>query len=161
MESAAIRTRLEAALHRLLQEDRYLLENDLSERCIASRLAMYLQESLPEYNVDVEYNRDAAEPKRLDIPEGCANRQDEHGRGLVVPDVVVHRRGRDGPNILVLEVKKTSNPESFGCDRERIRALRARNSGTGVAPSSTARPGRGSNLAPGSRNGLWTERANL
>jgi len=41
-----------------------------------------------------------------------------------VPDVIVHRRGHDGPNILVLELKKTTNPEPRDCDRERIRALR-------------------------------------
>jgi hypothetical protein len=48
---------LERALRRLLEDDRHLLENDLSERCIAARLAMYLHEGFPEHDVDVEYNR--------------------------------------------------------------------------------------------------------
>ena len=44
----------------------------------------------------------------------------------MVPDVIVHRRGHDGPNILVLELKKTTNPERRGTrDRERVRAFRA------------------------------------
>jgi len=50
-------------------------------------------------------SRDADTPKRLDLQEDCANYRDEHGESLVVPDVIVHRRGPEGPNILVLEVK--------------------------------------------------------
>ena len=57
----------------LAENDQYLLENDLGERCIASRLAMYLQQEFPEYSVDVEYNRDGVVPKRLQLPEDCAN----------------------------------------------------------------------------------------
>ena len=37
----------------------------------------------------------------------------EHGEALAVPDVIVHRRGQDGPNVLVLELKKTSNPAGW------------------------------------------------
>lgn len=105
------------------ENDRHLLEFNLSERCIASRLALYLQDEFPEFNVDIEYNRDGATPKRLGLPEGCAN-FNEDGEALVVPDVIVHRRGHAGPNVLVLELKKTTNPEPRDCDRERVRALR-------------------------------------
>jgi hypothetical protein len=70
-------------------------------------------------------SRDADTPKRLDLQEDCANYRDEHGESLVVPDVIVHRRGPEGPNILVLEVKKTSNPVPRDCDRARIHAFLA------------------------------------
>lgn len=83
-----------------------------------------LQNEFPEFNVDVEYNRDGEPPKRLGLPPDCANFNEE-GEALVVPDVIVHRRGHDGPNILVLELKKTTNREPRNCDRERVRALRA------------------------------------
>jgi hypothetical protein len=43
MEEQEVRKRLQAALDLALEYDLYLLEHDLSERCIASRLAMYLQ----------------------------------------------------------------------------------------------------------------------
>ena len=125
MEPARTRALLEDALRRIVCDDRHLLENDLSERCIAARLAMYLQQVFPEHSVDVEYNRDGADPKMLNIPEGCANYHDRRGRAFVVPDVIVHRRGRNGPNLLVLELKKTSNPDGAGCDRMRVRAFRA------------------------------------
>ena len=41
-----------------------------------------------------------------------------------MPDVIVHSRGPEGPNILVLELKKTSNPEGHDCDFRRVEALR-------------------------------------
>jgi hypothetical protein len=124
MERDDVRRRLEAALQRLVASDAYLLTHDLGERCIASRFAMYLQETFPEHAVDAEYNRAGDTPKRLRLLEDCANYRNEHGESLVVPDVIVHRRGRDGPNILVLEVKKTSNPAPRNCDRARIQAFR-------------------------------------
>lgn len=43
MEAEDVRRKLDWALEAFLQEDRHLLENDLGERCIAARLAFYLQ----------------------------------------------------------------------------------------------------------------------
>jgi hypothetical protein len=88
-------------------------------------LAFYLQIEFPELSVDVEYNRDGATPRRLGLPEACANYLNSDGEALVVPDVIVHQRGHEGPNILVLEVKKTTNREPRDCDRARVSALRA------------------------------------
>jgi hypothetical protein len=119
-----VKNRVEAALAVFEEEDYHLLEHDLSERCISARVAMYLQELFPDYSVDVEYNRAGETPKRLNLPEHCANYVDEQGRALVVPDVIIHRRGAEGPNLLAIEVKKTSNPDGSACDRERIQALR-------------------------------------
>lgn len=127
MERELVRARLERARDRLEQNDAYLLQNDLSERCIASRLAMYLREEFtePELSVDVEYNRHGDTPKRLGLPEECANYRNADGESLVVPDVIVHQRGRPGPNVLVLEMKKTTNPVPRDCDARRVDAFRA------------------------------------
>jgi hypothetical protein len=125
MEREDVRARLDGALARLVAQDAYLFANNLGERCIVARLAMYLQHEFPEHHVDAEYNRDADEPKQLDLPDECANYVDENGDSLVVPDVIVHLRGPDGPNILVLEVKKTTNPAPLHCDSRRIHAFRA------------------------------------
>jgi hypothetical protein len=43
---------------------------------------------------------------------------------VAVPDVIVHRRGPAGPNVLVIEMKKTSNPAGMDCARLRIAAFR-------------------------------------
>jgi hypothetical protein len=124
MDPEEVRKSVEKALRMVAENDQRLLENDLGERCIASRLAMYLQQG-PEHSVDVEYNRDGVVPKMLDLPEDCANHRNEDGQALVVPDVIVHRRGHDGRNILVLELKKTTNPNRRGTrDREGVRAFR-------------------------------------
>jgi hypothetical protein len=125
MDQEEVTRRLNNALQQLMEHDRYLLEFDLSERCIASRLALYLQNEFPEYSVDVEYNRQGDRPKRLGLPEECANFRNAQGEALAVPDVIVHRRGPDGPNILVLELKKTTNWDAPDCDRARVRAFRA------------------------------------
>ena len=125
MEGEDVRKRLDAALQKLVTSDAYLLTHNLGERCISSRLAMYLQDEFPEHSADAEYNRAGDVPKRLDLAEDCANYQDEDGQSLVVPDIIVHTRGAEGPNILVLEVKKTSNPSPRDCDTARIRAFRA------------------------------------
>lgn len=125
MECDEVRGRLEAALQTLVASDAYLLTHNLGERCIASRLAMYLQDRFPEHAVDAEYNRAGDTPKRLGLAQDCANYRNEHGESLVVPDVIVHRRGLDGPNVLVLEVKKTSNPVPRERDLARILAFRA------------------------------------
>jgi hypothetical protein len=124
MEFEELQALVRRAIDSFQAVDRHLLDHDLTERCIASRLAFHLQYQFPAYCVDVEYNRKGADAKRLAIPEECANAFDHLGRALVVPDIIVHRRGPDGPNLLGLELKKIDDPRGPGCDRQRIRALK-------------------------------------
>jgi hypothetical protein len=130
MDEAEVLRILEEALRRLEANDRHLLENDLSERCIAARLAVYMQPAFDGWSVDVEYNRKGDTPKRLGLPRECLKKKDledeeNNGDALVVPDVIVHRRGPEGPNLLVLELKKTTNRVARDCDRLRVDAFRA------------------------------------
>jgi hypothetical protein len=126
MEEAEVRQRLESSLNAFRDHDLYLLEKDLSERCIAARLAFHLQLEFEDDDlvVDVEYNRDGNEIKRMTLPDECQTRKNRQNDPAVVPDIIVHKRGHDGPNVLVLELKKTSNPEGSGCDRIRIERFR-------------------------------------
>ncbi len=126
MGEGEVRERLERALRRLLVDDRYLLDNDLSERCIAARLAMYLSEEFEEHDVDVEYNRAGDVAKRLHgLPDECYRRRNRQIEAPVaVPDIIVHHRGFDGSNLLVIEMKKTSNPAGTHCDQLRLDAFR-------------------------------------
>ena len=105
-----------------------------SERAIAYRLAFYLECELRNLYllgeqgplaVDCEYNRHFGEGKEL---EGDADRirdvvlkarhrmlqADDDGFYVfsVAPDIVVHQRGVDVNNFLVVEVKKRSNTET-------------------------------------------------
>ena len=125
MDRDEVKQRLHGALRKVEKNDQHLLKYNLGERCIASRLAIYLQKAFPKYSVDVEYNRVGVCPKRLGLGDECANYKDSNGETLIVPDVIVHRRGPKGPNVLVIELKKTTNPEPRQCDRERVQALGA------------------------------------
>lgn len=122
MEEDDVRQRLDWALEAFEDHDLYLLEKDLSERCIAARLAFHLQVEFEDDDlvVDVEYNRDGNEIKRMALPDDCQTRKNRKNDPAVVPDIIVHKRGHNGPNVLVLELKKTSNPEGNDCDRIRI-----------------------------------------
>ncbi len=122
MEEVDVRGGLEQALKRLRDADQHLLENNSNERSIASKLAGYLDKyfSKYEYNVDFDYNRqgDAGAAKRLKLPEEWRGPTDR-----VMPDVIVHHRGCNSQNLLVIEMKKSPNQESRERDGQRIKAF--------------------------------------
>lgn len=94
------------ALSRLLREDAFLLEADANERSISHRLAVYLGEEFPRWDVDCEYNRDGHEPKRLQLNPESVQSDDAQGT-TVYPDIIVHKRGRP-ENVLAVEIKKSN-----------------------------------------------------
>lgn len=99
MQLGKVKNRLTTAWTRLVVADRYLLENNVGERCIAARVA--LQPLFSKHAVDVEYNRLALDPKRLlGLPPECAKYRNEFDQSLAVPDLIVHCRGRRGPHLL-------------------------------------------------------------
>ena len=89
MRNCETRNYLERATKRVGAEDRHLLEVGVSERCVAARLAMYLREYFFDFDVDVEYNRNMNEVKRLSYAVRDCPRDRDRG-GPVLPDVVVH-----------------------------------------------------------------------
>jgi hypothetical protein len=99
---------------------------NVSERCIAARLAMYLREYFADYDVDVEYNRHGEDKKKLYelvYHHDCLRDRDDEGQ-TVLPDVIVHRRGVDDFNLLIIEMKKSENQRGIERDRRRIQAFR-------------------------------------
>lgn len=88
---------LKIALDMLFYKDQYLICNKtgkhVSELSISHKLGHYLSLCIDEYEVDCEYNRDLADPKK--------NKTDE----LIRPDIIVHRRGCNSSNFVVIEVK--------------------------------------------------------
>ena len=82
----------EYALKELYQLDFDALENDLSERMIAGRLAMYLREAFIKWEdqgvrVDIEYNRKKEKIKEI-------------GGVRFFPDILIHKRKVGECNIL-------------------------------------------------------------
>lgn len=88
---------LKIALDMLFYKDQYLICNDtdkhVSELSISHKIGHYLSLCIDEYDVDCEYNRDLAESKK--------NKANE----LIRPDIIVHRRGCNSSNFVVIEVK--------------------------------------------------------
>jgi hypothetical protein len=115
--------RVLSALSRFLREDGELLQIDANERSITHRLAEYLQWEFPLLHVDCEYNRDGIEPKRLPYLGLHPDADDEQAQ-TVFPDIIVHRRNSP-ENILVIEVKKSSNRNSRDIDLAKLRGYRA------------------------------------
>lgn len=107
-----IERRVRQAIDKLRERDRYLLDVDASERSITHHLAVYLHQEFESWNVDVEYNRDGHEEvKRLrNLPDV--------DRDNVFPDVIVHRRGNNDKNLLVVEVKKSCSEN--GSDENKL-----------------------------------------
>lgn len=105
-----------------------------SERAIAYRLAFYLEFEMRSMGlasdigplvVDCEYNRHGGKLKTLGVEqklkyivEQARNKKwdesddDDFNVFSVAPDIVVHQRRTDANNLLVVEIKKRSNPES-------------------------------------------------
>ena len=117
---------LERANARVENEDRHLLMVNVSERCIAARLAMYLREYFADHDVDVEYNRHGDDTKHLHdlVDKNDCPRNREEGQ-TVLPDVIVHRRGVDHSNLLIIEMKKSRHRRGIERDCRRIQAFRA------------------------------------
>ena len=114
---------LNSALDALIVGDGYLLSVDSSERSISHRLAVYLAQQVPGYDVDCEYNRDGFDVKRLQLAPRRVNDNDVEAV-TVFPDIIVHRRGTNEHNLLVVEMKKASSTVSPDYDMEKLKAFR-------------------------------------
>jgi hypothetical protein len=110
---------IDKAIKIFLAKDIILLENDSSERSITHKLACYLERYFPEWDVDCEYNRNLIDTKKL--KDTCKNSSDENG-SPVFPDIIIHKRITE-ENYIVIEVKKTTNPESSECDIQKLKAF--------------------------------------
>lgn len=120
MNERNVKRRVKAALAMLFARDGKLLEYAAGERAVVAKLASYLSPLFRSYDVDVEYNRHGLDKKMLDLPSDCRG----GGRKRVFPDIIVHRRGHDEANLLVIEVKKVTNTEPRTCDRAKIEAMK-------------------------------------
>lgn len=108
------------AIDKLIEKDRYLLDHDVNERAITHKLAEYMQEIVGEsLNVDCEYNRNINEDdiiKRIYFLDGVDDKikkiLDDNNKDnsiKVIPDIIVHKRGKREYNTIIVEVKKFKN----------------------------------------------------
>ncbi len=126
------------ALNCLIKNDSFLIENNLHEACITHKLAEYLQNLIPEFNVDCEYNRNIDDKKIVYTLEKTLEKeyfvknfekeilkkiieQYKKEEKLVRPDIIVHLRGKN-KNKIVIEAKKYNNasPENEAGDLAKL-----------------------------------------
>ncbi|MCR8655843.1 hypothetical protein [Paenibacillus endoradicis] len=119
-----IKNKVERVIAKISNRDHYLLKNDLNERTIAHKFATYLQEEFNDYDVDCEYN------KKVDEDNGSKNiyilkveceklrkktrneiliNDEEYSKFSIYPDIIVHHRGNNDNNLLIIEIKKSTN----------------------------------------------------
>ena len=109
------------ALKAIYKYDKYLIDIKAHERDIVFRFGIYFQRLLEKhdlfktYNLDVDYNRNGHDPKRTE------NSSDKG----VYPDVILHKRGHNNDNLLILEFKGywNNNRERIEKDERTIRDL--------------------------------------
>jgi len=109
--------KLRSAIRTLFNQDAFLLEHNANERAVSHKLAEYLQQQFPDYNVDCEYNRDGSDIKKLDGIRECESNKTDR----VLPDILVHIRGHDEDNLIVIEIKTNLNNES--CDTKKLESI--------------------------------------
>ena len=112
---------IEKALDKLYEIDSDLLlmgnsigiEKHVGERAIVFRFGLYFQQELDKYrdfdnfNLDCEYNRDGFDVKTIRIKD------------RIYPDMILHQRGNNRNNLLVLEFKGWWN-KSQDYDKKKI-----------------------------------------
>ena len=87
------------ALRVLFIKDECLLDNDVHEITISHKLAEYLQYQFSDMNVDCEYNR------QIPPDNGDPIKRRSDTGNPVRPDIIVHKRGSNENNCLVIEIK--------------------------------------------------------
>jgi len=117
-------------LDEFLEKDFALLQYDVSERAITHKLAEYLQDCFPKWNVDCEYNRNSElreyMKKKLYILKDkrwIGLDEDERLAISPYPDIVVHHRGNNNENLLIVEVKKRKSRADHNYDHEKLAAF--------------------------------------
>lgn len=134
---------LKQAVETFRKHDNQLLLAKANERAITHRFAIYLERHIkPKAHVDCEYNRSReSNPKRFSLDEenyktleeklsqelmeelakstnGTSSSKEKllSSLGLsVFPDIIVHKRGDDSRNLLVIEAKKDSEASALDC----------------------------------------------
>lgn len=129
MSNEMIKLNIDACIVKLFEDDGILFAINSSEMSICSSLAWHIKSIFNTWNVDCEYNRDGDEAKRmrqvLAIPDSADVFVNKYYDRLVLPDIIIHKRTGKGMqhNLLVIEVKKTTNTDDIGIDIAKLKYL--------------------------------------
>lgn len=111
--SPSVRERIIIACELLLEEDWYLFAVQAHERTLTQHLAKHLQKFFPTFSVDCEYNRDKNDTKTTSEWD-------------IFPDIVVHQRGRNDNNLIIIEAKWNATHKKQKDDIEKLQETRTK-----------------------------------
>ncbi len=100
------------ALKNVVSEPYYEVVHSMHEVALCHRLAVHLENSdkFTGYSIDCEYNRDEQATKR------------NLEREIFRPDIIVHIRGSNENNLIMIEAKKdTCRSEEQAAEKKRLR----------------------------------------
>ena len=123
-KDTSLKDLIKKALETLYAKDKELLwlgeskgiDKHVGERAIVFRFGIYFQQELnkipelKELNLDCEYNRKGLDPKSITIKD------------RIIPDIILHQRGNNNHNLLVLEFKGWWNKKQ-DYDKKKIEKL--------------------------------------
>lgn len=119
-QTAEIKGAIASALQRVYNQDFSLIERRAHERSISFRFGLYFSEIIEQTSfgdddeliIDAEYNRNLLNAK---------NMQDFNAPQGILPDIILHHRGFNDKNIVVIEFK--GHWSGNGRDDEKLRGF--------------------------------------
>jgi len=111
MNNSIIKGKIREALKLFIAKDKQaLLRVDIYEPTINHRIAVYLEELFPEFDIDCEYNKTLLGKKK-----------DMNGKEIR-PDIIIHTRMTNEANSVIAEIKKSGkNSKLAKADIEKLK----------------------------------------
>jgi hypothetical protein len=78
---------------------------------------VYLRELFPDWDVDVEYDRDGYQRKHIRVPYHPRFNPQNNPIYFPLPDIIIHHRGPND-NLVVIEMKKSANKDMDEFERD-------------------------------------------
>lgn len=118
MEKEEVIDKINQAVNFFYEKDKYLVDKDAHERSISHKLAEYLRPMFPNYNVDCEYDLHGDKIKTLKGIKECSKLKKTE---RILPDIIIHERGPDENNLVVIEIKSRTKPTM--CDIRKLELM--------------------------------------
>ena len=117
MKIDEIKGKIRNALNTFYKNDSFLLENNLCERCLVHRIAVYLEnERFPGYFIDCEYNKSFFDKKS--VPKIASNLN-----GNYIDIIITKRDDKRIHDLICFEIKRCDNYHKRNKDRENLEIL--------------------------------------
>jgi hypothetical protein len=115
MNTDCLQSCVRFAVYMANRRDAHLVDADVREDAMSGRIAYYIEDylvfhrELNELSVDVEYNKHKFEEKTIPVVDARCIGFKKTPNASVRPDIIVHFRGNDNSNALVIELKKADS----------------------------------------------------